>query len=859
MEKYVYAFNEGSREMTEELGQKGANLAAMTKLGLPVPFGFTIGTRACRKYFSEGRRFPKEVEAQIREKLAELEYVMGKRLGDPEDPLLLSVRSGAAVSMPGMMDSVINVGLNDETVRGLAEAAGDERFARDAYRLFLENFGNVVLGVPDKAFEAARERAADGRSLTEEYKRVIEEESGAPFVSDPMEQLFLTIAAVFDSWNNENARLYRRLNNIPQDLGTAVTVQRMAFGNLDEDSCTGVCFSRSPVTGEKRLFGEYLPMAQGEEVVAGKRTPRVIRHMAEDFPESFARLERVAALLEREYGDIQDIEFTVEKGRLYILQTRNAKRTALAAVTAAVDMEQTNALPREEALLRVDPTQLVQLLHPHFEEKALEEAVPVGRGLAASPGAASGGVYFHPHDVEQVAKSGGRAILVRQTTTLEDLGSMVLAEGILTKQGGVTCHAAVVARDMDKSCVCGCEQMEINEEEKTLRIGGVLFREGDPISIDGTTGCVYAGSLPAERTRIEGDFFTLMKWADGARSLGVRANASTPREARQAIAFGAEGIGLCRTEHLFLTGSRIHAMRRVLLSDTPEQAGRQLWELLPRHTQDIRQLYEIMEERPLAIRLLDPPLYELVPQNERELAILSELYEMDYDDLAGKVRMMQETNPMMGTRGCRLLLTIPDLCRMQVRAILTAALEVNRERDLSIEPEIMIPMVSTERELAETAALIRETIEEVFEEEGESLPYRLGLMIETPRAALLTDRLAPYVDFLSYGTNDLTQLVMGLSREDSVQIIDMYRKRDIFRHDPFLTIDREGVGRLLEQSVALAKKGKPNIRIAFCGQQSEDPGSLAYFGELGADYVSCSPFNLPLARLAAAQAAIRKD
>ena len=871
MDKYVYSFNEGNESMWEELGRKGSNLAVMTKLGLPVPFGFTIGTSCFRQYFENGQVMPKDAVAQILEKMAELEEVIGKRFGDPQDPLLLSVRSGAPLSMPGMMDTVLNVGLNDESVQGLARTSRNERFALDSYRRFIEVFSDVALGVPRQEFQDifetfkqrrgfATDQELDApalRAIVTNFKNLVLAKTGKRFPQDPHEQLMMAVEGVFASWNSDNAKHFRHMNNISADIGTAVNVQRMVFGNRGENSCTGVAFSRSPMDGEKHIFGEFMINAQGNDIVAGIRTPREIREMRTIFPDIYEQLRDIAILLERYFGDIQDIEFTVEEGELYILQTRSALRTAQAAVSAAVDMENDGLIDRETAIRRIRAYQLIQLMHPRFDKGQLKKAMELTRGVAASPGAASGHIYFDVEDLIRASETGGKGILVRQTASLEDLAGVVEAEGILTQQGGKTSHAAVVARALGKSCICGCTDMRINEEEKTVTLGDVTLKEGDYISMDGATGRVYAGEIETHTPRIAGDFLTIMKWADGVRTMGVRANADTPREVRRALAFGAEGIGLCRTEHMFLDGPRINGMRRVILADTEKERREALAELLPYQTQDFKDIFTIMGGRPVAIRLLDPPLNELMPQNMREIAIMSDLFEIPYDDLARKVRTFQETNPMLGYRGARLLIAIPEITEMQVRAILRAAIDAERELNVPIVPEIMVPLVSTEKELQHICRTIERTAETVFLERNYTVEYKVGIMIETPRAAMLADQLAPYVDFFSFGTNDLTQLAMGLSRDDSGRIIDAYKKADVFDVDPFTTIDEEGVGALIETSIRLAREVKPNIRFGICGEHGGDPRSVNYFHKLDLDYVSCSPYSLPLARLTSAQATIR--
>ncbi len=873
MEKYVYSFNEGDKDMRALLGGKGANLAEMTKIGLPVPFGFTVTTEACFKYYDDGQKINDSIIAEIFTKLEELEQVMGKKFGDIQNPLLVSVRSGAPISMPGMMDTVLNLGLNDDSVIGLANLTNNERFAYDSYRRFIQMFGDVVLEIPkakfDKIFDAKKEEEGcvydmelqpeHLKFIIEAYKDLVEKEIGREFPQDPKAQLLEAVQAVFRSWNNERAKLYRQLNNIPGSLGTAVNVQSMVFGNMGDTSGTGVAFTRSPVNGEKKIFGEFLVNAQGEDVVAGIRTPQPIAEMEKAFPEVFQEFQRIANLLEQHYTDMQDMEFTVENKKLFMLQTRNGKRTAEAAVKIAVDMEKEGLISRETAVTRVEPQQIDQILHPTFDQKELAAATPLTKGLPASPGAACGRIFFKAEDAVEAAADGMKVILVRQETSPEDLAGMVSAQGILTARGGMTSHAAVVARGMGKCCVSGASEIKVDEEKKTLVIGNELFEEGDYISLDGTVGNVYAGEIKTVMPELAGDFATIMKWADGIRTLAVRTNADNPTDAAQAVAFGAEGIGLCRTEHMFFAEDRISAIRRMILADSVKERRRALAALLPFQKKDFMEIYEVMGERPVTIRLLDPPLHEFIPHTQGEIRQLAEQYNLSYEKLSRKVKDLEEFNPMLGHRGCRLAVTYPEIAEMQTEAIISAALELNMEKGMNIVPEIMIPLVGMEAELADVKKTVVDTAEAIFEQNGVRLDYKVGTMIEIPRAALTADEIAREAEFFSFCTNDLKQMTFGFSRDDTGNIIKEYRDKNIFEADPFQTLDQTGVGKLVEMAAKLGRETRPNIKLGICGEHGGDPDTIDFCYRVGLDYVSCSPYRVPIARLAAAQAVINNS
>lgn len=873
MGQFVYSFNEGSKEMKNLLGGKGANLAEMTKIGLPVPFGFTVTTEACNKYYADGQKLSKEVLDQTFEKLAELENVADKKFGDPANPLLVSVRSGSVFSMPGMMDTILNLGLNDDTVEGLSKLTGNERFAFDSYRRFIQMFGDIVLDVSkskfDEIFEAKKEEkgyevdidltAEDLKAIIVSYKALIESEVGKPFPQDPKEQLTDAIMAVFRSWNNERAILYRQLNNIPSTLGTAVNIQAMVFGNMGDTSGTGVAFTRNPATGENAIFGEFLVNAQGEDVVAGIRTPLPINEMAAKFESVYKDFVRIAGLLETHYTDMQDMEFTIENNKLFMLQTRSGKRTAAAAVKIAVDMEQEGLIDKKTAVTRIDPAQIDALLHPTFDPAEIKKAVKLAKGLAASPGAAYGKIYFHAAAAVEAAANGEKVILVRQETSPEDLAGMVAAEGILTARGGMTSHAAVVARGMGKCCVSGCSEIKVNEKAKSFEVGGRVFEEGTYISLDGSTGDVYEGQLNTVQAELSGDFNTIMKWADEIRVLKVRANADNPKDSQQAIEFGAEGIGLCRTEHMFFDEDRIPAVRRMILADSEAERREALAFLLPYQKADFKEIYEVMGDRPVTIRLLDPPLHEFLPHTDEEIELLSKQINVPFEKLKKKTVELHEFNPMLGHRGCRLAVTYPEIAEMQAEAIIMAAIELKKEKGMEIVPEIMIPLIGLEKELGFVKKTVVDTIDKCFEREGVSVEYLVGTMIEVPRAALTADEVAKEAEFFSFGTNDLTQMTFGFSRDDTHRIIEEYRELLIFEEDPFQTIDTVGVGKLMEMSVKLGRQTRPSIKLGICGEHGGDPKSVEFCHNLGLHYVSCSPFRVPIARLAAAQAVVKAE
>ena len=870
MKKFVYSFNEGSKDMRDLLGGKGANLAEMTKIGLPVPFGFTVTTEACNRYYEEDQTIADDIVTSIYEKLADLENVTGKKFGDISNPLLVSVRSGAKISMPGMMDTILNLGLNDETVEGLAKLTENPRFAYDSYRRFIQMFGDVVMEIDKRKFDAVFDGKKDERGcqydvdLTTEdlkeiivgYKALVKEEMGRDFPQDPKDQLMEAIMAVFRSWNNDRAILYRKLNEIPDSIGTAVNVQSMVFGNMGNTSGTGVAFTRDAANGEKKLFGEFLVNAQGEDVVAGIRTPQPISEMAEAFPEVYAQFTKIAELLEQHYKDMQDMEFTVERNHLFMLQTRNGKRTAPAAVKIAVDMVDEGLIDKETAVMRIEPAQIDQLLHPMFDAAELAAAEKLTKGLPASPGAATGKIYFNASDAEAAVANGEKAILVRLETSPEDLAGMVAAEGILTARGGMTSHAAVVARGMGKCCVSGCAEIKVDEDNKQLTIGEHVFKEGDYISLDGTAGEVLKGQIKTVPPELSGDFAKIMSWADEIRTLKIRTNADNPRDAKQAVAFGAEGIGLCRTEHMFFEEERIPAIRRMIMADTEAERREALKFLLPYQKSDFKGIYEAMGDRPVTIRLLDPPLHEFIPHTDEELHELSAQINVPYEKLAKKAEELHEFNPMLGHRGCRLAVTYPEIAEMQAEAIIRAAIEVRAEKGLDIIPEIMIPLVGMKSELADVKATVVKTVDAVMEAEGVKFDYMEGTMIEIPRAALTADEIAEEAEFFSFGTNDLTQMTFGFSRDDTGKIIREYRDKGIFEDDPFQSIDQTGVGKLVKMAVELGKQTRPNIKLGICGEHGGDPKSIAFCNAVGLQYVSCSPFRVPIARLAAAQAAI---
>ena len=871
MGKFVYSFNEGSKDMRDLLGGKGANLAEMTKIGLPVPFGFTISTDACKDYLNKGGMLDDEIVREVYEHLDELEQVMGKKFGDIENPLLVSVRSGAPVSMPGMMDTILNLGLNDDSVKGLAAKTGNERFAYDSYRRFIQMFGDVVMEIPkskfDQIFDGRKKevgaeydvdlKTEDLKVIIEGYKELVKAELGREFPQNPKDQLMEAIQAVFRSWNNERAILYRKLNNISASLGTAVNVQSMVFGNTGENSGTGVAFTRSPVNGENKIFGEFLVNAQGEDVVAGIRTPQPIDQMKESFPDVYGKFEDIARILEDHYKDMQDMEFTVEEGKLFMLQTRNGKRTAEAAVKVAVDMVNEEKIDKETAIMRIAPEQIDQLLHPAFDAEELKKHTPIGKGLPASPGAACGEIVFSADDAAVAKEAGKKVVLVREETSPDDLAGMVAAEGILTARGGMTSHAAVVARGMGKCCVAGCHDITVYEEEKYMEIHGVKYHEGDMISINGTDGSVYAAEIATKAPELSGNFGTIMKWADEIRTIGVRTNADNPRDAKQAVQFGAEGIGLCRTEHMFFEEERIPKIRRMILADTEEERREALAGLLPYQKGDFKGLYETMAGKPVTIRLLDPPLHEFLPKNEEDMKELSEQFGIPLEKIKTKTIELHEFNPMLGHRGCRLAVTYPEIAEMQTEAIITAALEVKKETGIDIKPEIMVPLVGIPNELKNVKKTIDETAERCFEKAGERLNYMVGTMIEIPRAALVADEIAEDAEFFSFGTNDMTQMGFGFSRDDTGKIIREYVEKGVLEEDPFQVLDQRGVGKLVKMAAEEGRKTRPNIKLGICGEHGGNPKTIDFCHRLGLNYVSCSPFRVPIARLAAAQAAIR--
>jgi len=871
--KVVYSFNEGSKDMKALLGGKGANLAEMTKIGLPVPFGFTVTTEACNKYYEDGKKISDDVIQAIYEKLEELEIVTGKKFGSAENPLLVSVRSGAVISMPGMMDTILNLGLNDQSVEGLATRTNNRRFAMDSYRRFIQMFGDVVQEIPkekfDKIFDGRKElkgakfdvelTAEDLEEIIKQYKVLVKEETGAEFPQDPKVQLIEAVKAVFRSWMNDRAILYRKLNGISGSLGTAVNVQSMVFGNMGNDSGTGVAFTRSPSTGEKKIFGEFLVNAQGEDVVAGVRTPLNIDEMEKAFPEAYKNFVHIADVLEKHYKDTQDMEFTVEDGKLYMLQTRNGKRTAQAAVKIAVDMVAEGLIDKETAVTRLEPAQIDQLLHPMFNAEDLKNAKVIAKGKPASPGAAFGHIYFTAEEATVAAAKGEKVLLVRAETSPEDLAGMVAAEGILTERGGMTSHAAVVARGMGKCCVAGCSEAKVNEANKTLKFeSGAEYKEGDVISINGSTGEVYDGALRTEEPGVSGDFATLMGWADEIRTLKVRANADNPRDARQAVEFGCEGIGLCRTEHMFFEEERIPAIRRMIVSKTVEERKAALEIIKPYQQGDFKEMYKVMEDRPMTIRLLDPPLHEFLPHTEDEIRDLAKDMGLTYEDLQNVVDNLHEVNPMLGTRGCRLDILYPEIAVMQTEAIIGAALAVKKECGYDIVPEIMIPLTIEKKELKFVSDIVRETADKLIAESGIEMKYMVGTMVEVPRAALTADEIAEEAEFFSFGTNDMTQMTLGFSRDDTADLVNTYVDKGLLEEDPFKTIDVDGVGKIVEMAVKLGKQTRPNIKLGVCGEHGGDPKSVEFFHKIGLNYVSCSPFRVPVARLAAAQAAIKE-
>ena len=869
--KYVYSFNEGSKEMKSLLGGKGANLAEMTKIGLPVPPGFTITTQACNDYYENNKTIKQEIIDQIEEKLLSLEKDLNKQLGSEENPLLVSVRSGAVISMPGMMDTILNLGLNDKTVIALAKATNNERFAYDSYRRFIQMFSDVAMEVPKYKFENVLDNYKEEnnfkfdtdltcehlKSIVEEYKAIYKKEVGEDFPQDPKKQLMLAVEAVFKSWNNPRAIVYRRLNDIDNNLGTAVNIQSMVFGNMGDTSGTGVAFTRDPATGENKLLGEYLINAQGEDVVAGIRTPQPIDTLKEVMPEIYKQFIDTVKTLEHHYKDMQDVEFTIENGRLFFLQTRNGKRTAASAINVAVDLVEEGLITKEEAIMRIEPKQLDQLLHPKFEDKALKEATVLTKGLPASPGAGSGKIYFSAEDALEASKTGEKVILVRQETSPEDIEGMVCSEGILTARGGMTSHAAVVARGMGKCCVAGCGEIKVDEAAKEVRKDDLVLKEGDFISLDGSTGIVYLGDVAKSKAAMTGNFEKLMNWVDETRNMKVRTNADNPRDAKAAVDFGAEGIGLCRTEHMFFDEDRIPAVRKMILSNTVEDRVEALDKLLPMQQQDFVDIYKVMGDRPVNIRLLDPPLHEFLPHDDETINELAKDMNIPAKEIRKRIVDLSEFNPMLGHRGCRLAVTYPEIAVMQTKAIINAAIEVNKE-GLNVQPEIMIPLVGAINEFRNVKNTIVETANKIIEENNVDLKYTVGTMIEIPRACLIADEIAREADFFSFGTNDLTQMTFGYSRDDAGKFLNEYVDKEILEKDPFQTLDQDGVGKLVKMAATLARQEKgDNIKLGICGEHGGDPSSVEFCYKTGLNYVSCSPYRIPIARLAAAQATIK--
>ena len=874
--KYVYLFSEGDENMRELLGGKGANLAQMTRLGMPVPQGFTISTEACTRYYDDGKKIAPEIEAEIYEYLAKMEEINGKKFGDPKNPLLVSVRSGARASMPGMMDTILNLGLNDEVAAGMIAGNPDpkfERFVYDSYRRFIQMFSDVVMEISKKTFEVIIDEIKDRKGvkndidldvndmkeLVKRFKEYYKEQKGTDFPTDPKTQMMEAVKAVFRSWDNPRANVYRRMNDIPYSWGTAVNVQPMVFGNLNENSGTGVAFTRDPATGEKALFGEYLINAQGEDVVAGVRTPSKIDQLKQDMPQVYEQFATIAQNLENHYKDMQDMEFTIENGKLYMLQTRNGKRTAAAALKIAVDLVDEGMITEEEAVLRVDPKQLDALLHPQFDAKALKAAAPVGAGLAASPGAACGKVVFTAEDAKEWADKGEKVVLVRLETSPEDIEGMAAAQGILTVRGGMTSHAAVVARGMGTCCVSGCGEITMHAEEKYFELGGKKYNEGDYISLDGSTGKIYGEAVPTVEATISGDFDRFMKWADAARTLKVRTNADTPRDTAQAVKFGAEGIGLCRTEHMFFEGDRIKAMREMIVAKDVETRKKALAKILPYQQGDFEEMYRVLEGRPMTIRFLDPPLHEFLPTKEEDIAEIAGELNITVDELKAVIASLHEFNPMMGHRGCRLAVTYPEIAEMQTTAVINAAITVNKEHpEYKIVPEIMIPLVGEIKELKYVKSFVTATADKLIADAGVEMTYKVGTMIEIPRAALTADEIATEAEFFSFGTNDLTQMTFGFSRDDAGKFLDAYYDAKIYESDPFARLDQNGVGKLVKMAADLGRQTRPDIKLGICGEHGGDPTSVEFCHNIGLNYVSCSPFRVPIARLAAAQAAIKE-
>lgn len=873
MKKYVYAFNEGNKDMRELLGGKGANLAEMSSINLPVPKGFTITTEACNKYYSDNKNIDNNVKKQIFQYLTFLEEATGKKLGDKENPLLVSVRSGAPASMPGMMDTVLNLGLNDEVAEALAIKTNNKRFAYDSYRRFIMMFADVVMGYDRNNFEKIMEKlkqeknvtndieldGEDMYKLTQAYKKIYHKLSGESFPEDAKEQLIRAITAVFRSWNNERAVIYREMNDIPSSWGTAVNVQEMVYGNLGKTSGTGVAFTRNPATGENKLYGEYLINAQGEDVVAGVRTPRSIETLKELMPDIYNQFIDICKTLEEHYQDMQDMEFTIENGKLFMLQTRNAKRTAQAAIKVAVDMVKEGLITKDKALLNVDANSLNQLLHDTFKKDELAKSKAIAHGLAASPGAGCGKIYFNAKDLNAAKERGEETLLVRLETSPEDIQGMKDANGILTIRGGMTSHAAVVARGMGRCCVSGCGKLTIDENAKTITTpDGQVIKEGEYLSIDGSTGNVYAGQIPTEKPTISGEFKKFMSWADARRRLKIRTNADTPKDAKQAREFGAEGIGLCRTEHMFFDEERIFNFRKMIVAETKEQRKSALEEILPYQRSDFEKLFEAMEGNPVIIRYLDPPLHEFLPHTNTEINMLANSLKIEFQTLKERIDSLKEFNPMMGHRGCRLAITYPEIAVMQTKAVIEAAINVTK-KGLKVTPEIMIPLIGTTKELDYVKDIVCKVADKIIADKNVELKYYVGTMIEIPRACVIADKIAKKADFFSFGTNDLTQLTFGFSRDDASKFINDYKEKGILEKDPFASIDQEGVGKLVKLAVIQARNTKKNISLGVCGEHGGDVKSIEFFHKIGLDYTSCSPFRVPIARLAAAQAAIKEE
>ena len=869
--KFVYLFSEGDASMRNILGGKGANLAEMTKLGMPVPQGFTISTEACTQYYEDGEKINDEIQAEIMEYITKMEEITGKKFGDKENPLLVSVRSGARASMPGMMDTILNLGLNETVVDVMAEKSGNARWAWDCYRRFIQMYSDVVMEVGKKYFEELIDKMKEEKGVTQDteltaedlkvlagqFKAEYKSKIGTDFPSDPKEQLMGAVKAVFRSWNNPRAIVYRRMNDIPGSWGTAVNVQMMAFGNLGNTSGTGVAFTRDPATGEKKLYGEYLINAQGEDVVAGVRTPSPIADLEKDMPEVYKQFVEIAQRLEDHYRDMQDMEYTIEDGKLYMLQTRNGKRTAAAALKIAVDLVSEGKRTEQEALLMVEPKLLDSILHPTFKAAALKSAVTITKGIDASPGAAVGAVYFTAEEAVAAAQGGNKVILVRQETSPEDIEGMDAAQGILTARGGKTSHAAVVARGMGKCCVSGCTEIKVNEDAKYFVVGDKKFVEGDVISLDGSTGMVYEGAIETQDADLSGYFETFMGWADKYRTLKVRTNADTPRDAKQAAAFGAEGIGLCRTEHMFFEETRIKAVREMIVSKTVEQREAALAKILPMQQGDFEELYRALKGYPVVIRFLDPPLHEFVPHADEDIKELAKEMGLAFEELKATVNDLHEFNPMLGHRGCRLAVTYPEIAKMQTTAVIQAAIAVTNE-GIPVVPEIMIPLVGSVEELKYVKKVVCDTADAIIKESGIEMKYQVGTMIEIPRAALLADEIAKEAEFFSFGTNDLTQMTFGLSRDDAGKFLDDYYSKKIYESDPFAKLDQDGVGKLVKMAAELGRSTRPDITLGICGEHGGDPSTVEFCHRIGLDYVSCSPFRVPIARLAAAQAKVKE-